>query len=98
METKGLRGVLKALEQRIPALPLTRTGSPFIDWDQGMPLNEFIGLMCSRPTKESKSMERLQGRTVSAEHEPNPSASDAMGDVLAELRARQSKDLTASLM
>ena len=98
VETKGLRGVLKALEQRIPALPQTRTGSPFIDWDQGMPLNEFIGLMCPRPTKEPKSMERLQGRTVSIEPEATPSASDAMEDVLAELRARQSKDLTASLM
>ena len=30
-----------------PALPLTRTGSPFIDWEQGMPLNRFIGLLCS---------------------------------------------------
>ena len=98
VETKGLRGVLKALEQRIPALPQTRTGSPFIDWDQGMPLNEFIGLMCCRPTNEPKSMERLQGRTVSAEPEATPSTSDAMEEVLAELRARQSKDLTASLM
>ena len=98
VETKGLRGVLKALEPRIPVLPQTRTGSPFIDWDQGMPLNEFIGLMCPRPTKKPTSMEGLQGRTVSIERETKPTDSDAVGDVLAELRARQSKGLTASLM
>ena len=98
VETKGLRGVLKALEPRIPVLPQTRTGSPFIDWDQGMPLNEFIGLMCPRPTKKPTSMEGLQGRTVSIKPETKPTDSDAVGDVLAELRARQSKDLTASLM
>ncbi|MEC8816337.1 MAG: Holliday junction resolvase, partial [Candidatus Thermoplasmatota archaeon] len=47
VETVGLTGTLARLATMIPALPLNRNGSPFIDWNQGMPLNRFIGLLCS---------------------------------------------------
>ena len=39
VETVGLTGTLARLATMIPALPLNRNGSPFIDWNQGMPLN-----------------------------------------------------------
>jgi Holliday junction resolvase len=94
VETEGLRGVLRALAHRIPALPQTRTGSPFIDWDQGMPLNEFIGLLCATPKVEPSGIKALQSRTASSTPEHRTSVPDPMGDVLAELRARQSKDAT----
>lgn len=48
VEVGGLTGRLGILERRIPALPLTRNGKPFLDWEQGMPLNKFIALICHK--------------------------------------------------
>jgi Holliday junction resolvase len=50
--TTTLNGRLKMLQRRIPPLPLTRNGKPFIDWEQGMPLHNFLALTCR--TEESK--------------------------------------------
>ena len=46
VETSTLSGRLAALSKRIPALPLTRTGKPHLDWDQGLPLHQFLGVVC----------------------------------------------------
>ena len=46
VETTTLNGRLKMLQRRIPPLPLTRNGKPFIDWEQGMPLHKFLALTC----------------------------------------------------
>lgn len=90
VETNNLRGVLKALAQRIPSLPRTRTGSLFIDWDQGMPLNEFIALMCSKPTSDDWVVNSLKARVPS---EPSsPVVKDSELDVWAELKARKSSE------
>lgn len=89
VETNNLRGVLKALIHRIPPLPNTRTGSVFIDWDQGMPLNEFIGLMCSKPKTEDEMIESLKTRVPTN----NVSSKQEQGmDVWAELKARKSTE------
>ena len=58
VETVGLTGTLARLATMIPALPLNRNGSPFIDWNQGMPLNRFIGLLCS-PEGETAPLKAL---------------------------------------
>ncbi|RJU90187.1 MAG: Holliday junction resolvase [Candidatus Poseidoniales archaeon] len=90
VETNNLRGVLKALAQRIPSLPRTRTGSLFIDWDQGMPLNEFIALMCSKPKSDDRVVNSLKARVPS---EPSsPVVKDSELDVWAELKARKSSE------
>ena len=88
METDGLTGTLARLATMIPPLPLTRNGSPFIDWEQGMPLNRFIGLLCS-PEGETAPLRALSKRAASpsktmAENE------ESTRDILAELARRRS--------
>ena len=46
VNTSTLSGRLAALSKRIPILPLTRTGKPHLDWDQGLPLHQFLGVVC----------------------------------------------------
>ena len=52
VNTSTLSGRLAALSIRIPTLPLTRTGKPHLDWDQGLPLHQFLGVVC-RNSEES---------------------------------------------
>jgi Holliday junction resolvase len=61
VETTTLRGSLGVLARRIPSLPRTRNGRAFIDWDQGMPLNEFIEIVCQQEAS-SPTLGSLQGR------------------------------------
>ena len=91
VETKGLTDPLKALESSIPALPLNRNGSPFIDWEQGMPLNKFMALMCTNPIQDA-TLGALQERT---ERLPVPKKTaqrrkKEVVDVLAELERKRS--------
>ena len=53
-------GRLGMLTRRIPALPLTRNGKPFLDWEKGMPLHKFLALVCRRDS--SSSLESLDKR------------------------------------
>tara|TARA_Y100001960_G_scaffold139359_1_gene147585 strand:- start:380 stop:1012 length:633 start_codon:yes stop_codon:yes gene_type:complete len=46
VDTSTLSRRLAALSKRIPTLPLTRTGKPHLDWDQGLPLHQFLGVVC----------------------------------------------------
>lgn len=55
-----LRGRLGMLIRRLPALPLTRNGKPFLDWEKGMPLHKFLALVCRR--ESSSSLESLDKR------------------------------------
>ena len=55
-----LSGRLGMLTRRIPALPLTRNGKPFLDWEKGMPLHKFLALVCRRDS--SSSLESLDKR------------------------------------
>lgn len=91
VETEGLTGTLARLATMIPALPLNRNGSPFIDWEQGMPLNQFIGMMCSPLGGEDAPLKTLQQRAkkpsspTMAEHQDKSAT-----DILAELERRRS--------
>ncbi|MFQ3343545.1 MAG: Holliday junction resolvase [Candidatus Poseidoniales archaeon] len=46
VEGGNLTGKLRKLSRKIPTLPLTRNGTPYLGWDKGMPLNRFIALVC----------------------------------------------------
>ena len=91
VETQGLKGTLARLAKMIPALPLTRNGSPFIDWEQGMPLHRFLGMMCSPLGGEDVPLTSLKRRasentSPTMAEEPERSARD----ILAELERRRS--------
>ena len=89
VETDGLTGTLARLATMIPALPLTRNGSPFIDWEQGMPLNRFIGLLCS-PDGETTPLRALSKRAASPSKTMAENEERSTHDILAELARRRS--------
>mgnify|MGYP001349544770 CR=1 FL=1 len=95
VETKGLTGTLARLAKLIPSLPLNRNGSPFIDWEQGMPLNRFLGMMCSplggddAPLKTLKQRARKVSTKTTMAEDDHQSAKD----ILAELERRRSAAL-----
>ena len=41
----GLTGKLRSLSRSIPDVPLTRNGSPYLNWHEGMPLHRFLALI-----------------------------------------------------
>jgi len=45
VDVDGLTGKLRHLSRSVPSLPLTKTGSQFLDWKKGMPLHRFIALI-----------------------------------------------------
>jgi hypothetical protein len=80
----------------IPPLPLNRNGSPFIDWEQGMPLNRFIAMMCSPLGGEDRPVNALQERAQRSS--TSTMAEDRQRsavDILAELERRRSAALPA---
>ena len=60
VEVGRLSGRLGMLTRRIPPLPKTRNGKPFLDWEQGMPLHKFLALVCR--TENSTSLESVSKR------------------------------------
>ncbi len=69
VETKGLFGKLRKLSHMIPALPKTNRGKPFLDWDKGMKLNDFIALICSQAGLEKYNFNQLQIRSSKTDTE-----------------------------
>ena len=61
VEVGKLSGRLGMLTRRIPALPVTRNGKPFLDWDQGMPLHKFLALVCRK--QENSSLNYVEERS-----------------------------------
>ncbi|MGY8669477.1 MAG: Holliday junction resolvase [Candidatus Poseidoniales archaeon] len=61
VETNTNAGRMNLLKRRIPALPLTRNGKPFLDWQQGLPLHKFIDIVC-RTNSTKDSIEALEQR------------------------------------
>ena len=57
VDTSTLSRRLAALSKRIPTLPLTRTGKPHLDWDQGLPLHQFLGVVCRN--SEDRGLSRI---------------------------------------
>jgi Holliday junction resolvase len=49
-----LEGRLAIIARRMPALPLTGRGRPHLDWQQGMPLHRFLGLVCRREVESDE--------------------------------------------
>ncbi|HII45876.1 MAG TPA: Holliday junction resolvase [Candidatus Poseidoniaceae archaeon] len=90
VKTDTLRGQLRRLAPSIPSLPLTRNGKPYLNWESGMELNEFIALVCSQ-TEQSMNIEHIQARSrveATATYY-SVSKNDDKRDVLAELRRRR---------
>jgi len=88
--TRHLKGTLRRWSTMIPSLPLNRNGNPFMDWDLGMPLNRFIGLMCPTDAPPADQFSGLLQRQASVHSHPARERvkEDAM-DVLAELERRR---------
>lgn len=63
VETETLHGQLRKLESSIPSLPLTRNGKPYLNWEAGLPLNEFIALVCSQAGQSDTGMRNIQVRS-----------------------------------
>ena len=86
VETSTLEGRLSILARRIPSLPRTRKGRAFIDWDQGMPLNEFINIVCQQ-NQDSPTLEYIQKR--SQRHEEKNEVEHVRPSILDELQRRR---------
>ncbi len=91
VETEGLKGTLARLATMIPPLPLNRNGTPFIDWEQGMPLNKFIGLMCSPEGGTNASLKHVGKRAANAPLKAEKHREKSTEDILAELERRRSE-------
>tara|TARA_B100001564_G_C20633677_1_gene668582 strand:+ start:789 stop:1439 length:651 start_codon:yes stop_codon:yes gene_type:complete len=63
VETSTLSGKLRLLSAHIPKLPLTRNGKPYLNWEQGLPLHEFISLVCSSSREDNSKLNQLKNRT-----------------------------------
>ncbi|DAC61870.1 MAG TPA: hypothetical protein D7I02_04895, partial [Candidatus Poseidoniales archaeon] len=43
------------LARRVPELPLTRNGTPYLDWDKGLPLHKFLAFIAK--SESAKNIE-----------------------------------------
>ena len=96
LETETLHGKLRKLAPFIPSLPLTRNGKPYLNWQKGLALNEFIALICSQTKSSENNLENLQSRSNDASeqislHEQynQKSATHVQRNILAELMKRK---------
>jgi len=93
VETDTLHSKLRQLAPFIPSLPKTRNGKPYLNWNDGLALNEFIALVCSKFSKDVEPLETLQKRTtelsVTIEKSTNQNSKLAKRDILAELLKRK---------
>tara|TARA_B100000029_G_scaffold36010_1_gene33832 strand:+ start:1298 stop:1879 length:582 start_codon:yes stop_codon:yes gene_type:complete len=64
VEVESLTGKLRHLSRSIPKLPLTKNGTPHLNWEKGMPLHRFLALVCrsdgARSIDEGAASLRLQ--------------------------------------
>ena len=90
VKTDKLHGKLRKLAPLIPSLPLTRNGKPYLNWESGMELNEFIALICSQ-SDSSKNIEHIQARSKVGITLPvkNEQENYRTRDILAELQKRR---------
>lgn len=64
VETDNLKGKLRQLAKSIPPFPLNRNGTPYLNWEEGMPLHQFIALVCSNAATKSQSLHSLEVRAI----------------------------------
>ena len=84
VDTSTLTGRLATLSKRIPTLPLTRTGKVHLDWDQGLPLHQFLGVVCrnseesglSRLVEEALAINMEVEAAIETDPEPLPAWMD----------------------
>ncbi|HIG19990.1 MAG: Holliday junction resolvase [Methanobacteriota archaeon] len=62
VETSNLTGAVSILARRLPALPLTRNGTPHLDWDEGLPLHNFLSLLCRDSDSYTQTAETLRSK------------------------------------
>ncbi len=77
VDTKNLSGPLAALSRRIPILPLTKTGKPHLDWDQGLPLHQFLGVVCRQSDENGLSKLVQDALAIPVQNEPEPTVTEA---------------------
>ena len=87
VKTTNIEPSLRKFEHSIPPLPTTRNGTPFIDWDLGMPLNEFIAILCSEHGLEPLRLRTSQSRSVQVE--PSKQRFESMFEELQRRRSPQ---------
>ena len=66
VEGGNLSGKLRQLSRKIPSLPLTRNGTPYLGWEHGMPLNRFIALVCGsdRPYEIKNNIDKMSIKKI----------------------------------
>lgn len=63
IDTSNLTGSSSIISRRIPSLPLTKNGRPYLDWDSGLPLHKFLALLCRGEENYNQTAEILRART-----------------------------------
>jgi len=101
VETSNLTGRLRQLEKWIPPFPKTRTGSNYLNWEDGMPLNQLVALLCSKAGSDAATLAGLTARASSlapASSLPNTSEDLPLPAPLTPiLRARTQTNVLAEL-
>ena len=64
VETNNLKGRLRQLAKSIPPFPRNRNGTPYLNWQEGLPLHKFIALVCSNAAKQSQTLHSLEVRAI----------------------------------
>ena len=64
VETNNLKGRLRQLAKSIPPFPLNRNGTPYLNWQDGMPLHKFIALVCSNAAEQNQTLHNLEVRAI----------------------------------
>ncbi|MAR94564.1 MAG: Holliday junction resolvase [Euryarchaeota archaeon] len=101
VETESLSGKLRKLSPLIPAFPKTRGGKPFMDWEQGMKLNDFIALVSSQAGVKQFNLNQLKIRSSQNKTKFPSKSEEKLGfqeknkpskqvDIFAELARRKS--------
>jgi Holliday junction resolvase len=87
VETTTLTGPLAIIARRIPALTLTRSGRPHLDWDAGLPLHRFLSLLCRDEESYTQTAASLRARSefwVKSEEEEETELPPAIHEPKAE--------------
>ena len=101
VETESLSGKLRKLSPLIPAFPKTRGGKPFMDWEQGMKLNDYIALVSSQAGVKQFNLNQLKIRSSQNKTQFPSKSEEKLGfqeknkpskqvDIFAELARRKS--------
>lgn len=101
VETESLSGKLRKLSPLIPPFPKTRGGKPFMDWEQGMKLNDFIALVSSQAGVKQFNLNQLKIRSSQNKTQFPSKTEEKLGfqeknksskqvDIFAELARRKS--------